>query len=232
MSGEQAAEPLFELTDVGKTYGQTIALADVNLTIQQGEYIALTGPSGSGKSTLMHLVAALQSPTVGEIRFRGDPLTVNNADSYRSDGVGLVFQNFELLPTLTAVDNVQTPLLWKMSGVAKRRALALEVLEKVGLAERANHLPGQMSGGEQQRVAIARALVSSPKVLLADEPTGNLDSKNSEAVLELLEGLHKDSGFTLIMVTHDANIANRAGRQIEIVDGRVVSQAVSLDANE
>jgi putative ABC transport system ATP-binding protein len=205
------------------------ALNGVDLMVPKGEFLALVGPSGSGKSTLLNLIGGLDRPSKGEIEV--DALSLGGASEkeltlYRRDRVGFIFQSFNLLPTLTATENVETPMVMAGLGKSQRRARALELLEAVGLAARANHKPNELSGGEKQRVAIARALANHPLLLLADEPTGNLDSRTGDAVLDLLCGLVQ-KGVTLIMVTHDLQIAARATRVIHLRDGQIQPQPIN-----
>lgn len=221
-----AAEPLLRVANVSRTYddGEVRALSDVSLVVNQGEYIAIMGPSGSGKSTLLNLLGALDRPTSGEIYFQGNPLSrLTQLDQFRSRMLGFVFQSFYLLPTLTAIENVQIPMFEGPLGSRARVRRAEELLTIVGLAHRVRHLPAKLSVGERQRVAIARALANEPKLLLADEPTGNLDSVNGAVVLELFDKLHTECGLTLIVITHGAEVAARAGRTIRIRDGRIDS---------
>jgi putative ABC transport system ATP-binding protein len=203
--------------------GKVIAVNDLTLRIDRGEYVAIMGPSGSGKSTLLNLIAGLDRPTAGEVYFEGNPLSSSRLRSrLRIDRMGFVFQSFNLLPTLTASENVQIPMFeGPLPGRARRRK-AVELLGLVGLDQRLNHLPSQLSGGEKQRVAIARALANDPVVLLADEPTGNLDSSSGEEVLALFDRLHAERKVTPILVTHSTEIGRRAGRLIRLRDGRVV----------
>ena len=196
----------------------------ISFSVKEGEWVALTGPSGSGKSTLLGLLAGIDRPTRGEIRLDGMEIThlpENKLAQFRNGMIGIVFQTFHLIPTMTALENVETPL-YIGPRRAQARKLASQMLERVGLAERMNHLPGQLSGGEQQRVAIARALVTSPRVLLADEPTGNLDSAASKQVLTLLKELHEQFNLTTVMVTHDAQVAAWASSRLHMIDGRLV----------
>ncbi len=218
---------MIELENVTKAYPlgrETVtALDHVNLTVGAGEYAAIIGPSGSGKSTLMHILGCLDRPTSGTYRLHGRDVSTLSAEELahvRGEEIGFVFQGFQLLPQLTAVENVALPLL--LSGVSRRQRLqrAETLLSEVGLGARVRHRPSQLSGGQQQRVAIARALVRNPPVLLADEPTGNLDGDATREVLAILEGLHR-SGRTLLLITHDPAVAARAGRQIRIASGRV-----------
>ena len=207
---------------VGKT--TVPALSDVTLDIPAGEFTALVGPSGSGKSTLLNLIGGLDRPDSGEIQV--DDLPLGRASEtqlvrYRRERVGFIFQSFNLLPTLTAVENVETPLALAEVARSERRPRAVGLLESVGLAQRAGHRPGELSGGEKQRVAIARALANRPLLLLADEPTGNLDSKTGAVVLDLLCALVKSQGLTLVMVTHDTEVASRADCVIHLRDGLV-----------
>jgi putative ABC transport system ATP-binding protein len=200
------------------------ALSDIELTIARGEFVALVGPSGSGKSTLLNLIGGLDRPTSGDVRV-GD-LSLGKASEeqlvrYRRERVGFIFQSFNLLPTLSAVENVETPMMLAEVPRHERRDRATGLLESVGLAARGLHKPNELSGGEKQRVAIARALANRPLLLLADEPTGNLDSKTGGAVLDLLCGLVKAQGLTLIMVTHDPEVAARADRIIHLRDGNI-----------
>lgn len=218
---------MIELENVTKAYPlgrETVtALDHVSLTVGAGEYAAIIGPSGSGKSTLMHILGCLDRPTSGTYRLHGRDVSTLSAEELahvRGEEIGFVFQGFQLLPQLTAVENVALPLL--LSGVNRRQRLqrAETLLGEVGLGARVRHRPSQLSGGQQQRVAIARALVRNPPVLLADEPTGNLDGDATREVLAILEGLHR-SGRTLLLITHDPAVAARAGRQIRIAAGRV-----------
>jgi len=200
------------------------ALSEVELTVPSGEFTALVGPSGSGKSTLLNLIGGLDRPSSGEIRVKG--LSLGTASEpelvrYRRAQVGFIFQSFNLLPTLTALENVETPLMLVEVPRSARRDRAKALLESVGLAQRMLHKPNELSGGEKQRVAIARALANRPALLLADEPTGNLDSKTGGAVLDLLCGLLKAQGLTMIMVTHDPEIAARANRIVHLRDGSI-----------
>ena len=198
-------------------------LHDVSFTIPDGAFVAIVGPSGSGKTTLLGLLAGLDTPTTGSVLLDGKDLTTLNEDArarLRGEKVGFVFQSFQLIPTLTAAENVQVPL--ELRGEAHAATRARELLARVGLADRAHHYPSQLSGGEQQRVAIARAFVNAPSVLFADEPTGNLDSATGAGVIELLETLNREAGTTIVMVTHDAALASRAGRVIRLNDGAVV----------
>jgi putative ABC transport system ATP-binding protein len=219
---------MITVRDVRKTYGrgeaQVGALAGVSLEVARGEFVAVVGPSGSGKSTLLHLIGGLDVPTAGEIvvdgkalaRLRDDELTV-----LRRRRIGFVFQFFNLLPTCTAEENVALPLALDGCPRRERRARATAALAQVGLAHRRRHRPDELSGGEAQRVAIARALVIEPSLILADEPTGNLDSRTGEHVLDLIAAVQADAGCTVVLVTHDARAAARAIRTIRLEDGRV-----------
>jgi putative ABC transport system ATP-binding protein len=201
------------------------ALRGVSLTIEPGDFVAIVGPSGSGKSTLMHLLGGLDRPTTGRLLLGGrDVSTLSAADlaGLRNRVIGFVFQSFHLLARTSARDNVGLPLIYRGTRRAERRRLAAEALARVGLAHRMEHRPNQLSGGEQQRVAIARALVTEPSVLLADEPTGNLDSASGESVLRLLEELNAERGVALAVVTHDPAVAARARRQVRMRDGLIV----------
>jgi putative ABC transport system ATP-binding protein len=213
--------------DVSRTYeldGVSVqALRGVSLTVEAGDYVAIVGTSGSGKSTLMHLLGGLDRPTGGTLLIGGrdvSKLTPNEMAELRNSTIGFVFQSFHLLARTTAQDNVGLPLVYRGIGRRERRERATAMLERVGLAHRVTHRPNQMSGGEQQRVAIARALVTGPSVLLADEPTGNLDSATGQSVLALLESLNAD-GVAVVLVTHDRDVAARAHRQIVMKDGLI-----------
>ncbi len=202
-------------------------LRGISFSIAPGEWVAITGPSGSGKSTLLGIVAGIDHPTSGWVWVDGiqiDALPESKLARIRNEKIGMVFQSFHLIPTMTALENVEAPL-YINSKRRQARALAQEMLAQVSLADRLNHLPHQLSGGEQQRVAIARALVAGPRLLLADEPTGNLDSATSKQVLALLEHLRRQLGLTIVMVTHDAQVAAYADRRLHIVDGKLANTA-------
>jgi putative ABC transport system ATP-binding protein len=221
-------DPLLAARDLHKQYpdGQVRALNGVSLDVRVGEFVAITGPSGCGKSTLLNLLGTLDRPDSGEVFFRGEPLSKHaDLDRFRSRQIGFVFQSFYLLPTLTARENVQVPMFGGPLGSAERARKADELLALVGMGERAGHRPPQLSVGERQRVALARALANDPVLLLADEPTGNLDSDNAAHVLDLLTRLQRDRGLTLVMVTHSAELAQRADRVVRMRDGQVVSDA-------
>jgi ABC-type lipoprotein export system ATPase subunit len=216
--------PMLQVVNVSRSYddGRVQALRNVSLILEVGEYLAIMGPSGSGKSTLLNLLGALDRPTGGEILFEGESLSkLANLDRFRATTLGFVFQSFYLLPTLTALENVQIPMF--ESGLAPRRRAekAAELLEVVGMSHRATHLPKKLSVGERQRVAIARALANDPKLLLADEPTGNLDSTSGAVVLDLFDRLHNERGLTVVVITHDPEVAARAERSVWIRDGQV-----------
>jgi len=209
---------------LSKTYpdGHVNALVDVTLEIPAGQYVAIMGPSGSGKSTMLNLLGALDRPTQGEIYFEGQPLSaLKDLNRFRAHKIGFVFQSFYLLPTLTAVENVQIPMFETNLPARVRQGKALELLDLVGLTHRADHLPAYLSVGERQRVAIARALANEPMLMLADEPTGNLDSHKTSEILDLFDQLHQERGVTLIVVTHSDEVAERAERVIRLRDGRV-----------
>jgi putative ABC transport system ATP-binding protein len=225
---------MYELTDVHKTFRRgdaTVqALDGVDLRIDAGEFLAVQGPTGQGKSTLLLLLGALDRPSSGNVEFRGRDLATLPEDELaglRAEEFGFVFQTFNLIPTLTAQENVETALVPTAVPTQERHALALAMLEELGLADRATHLPSELSGGQQQRVAIARALVKKPRVLLADEPTGNLDEGTRDEIIGLLEQLWQERGITLVVVTHDSAIAHRAGRRAVIENGRVRETAPS-----
>lgn len=205
------------------------ALRGIDLTIQPGEFVAIMGPSGSGKSTLMHLLGCLDLPSDGVVQLDGHDVSKLDEDTLaqiRGKKIGFVFQTFNLIPTLTAVENVELPLFFQSVPRAERRARALELLRKVGLDGRAHHKPAQLSGGERQRVAIARALANDPEIILADEPTGNLDSESGRAILDLLAQLHRE-GKTIILVTHNPEAAAYAQRILRIKDGRLVEEVTN-----
>ena len=218
--------PALEAVDVTRSYvleGVTVqALRGVSLTVEQGDYAAVVGPSGSGKSTLMHLLGGLDRPTSGVLRVGGRDVAGLSEDELaqvRNATIGFVFQSFQLLGRTSALDNVAMPLVYRGARRAERRARAQQALERVGMGHRLSHRPAQLSGGEQQRVAIARALVGEPQVLLADEPTGNLDTRTGEEVMALLEALNAEQGVAVVLVTHDLDVAARASRQIRVRDG-------------
>ncbi|NTU83360.1 MAG: ABC transporter ATP-binding protein [Chloroflexales bacterium] len=198
------------------------ALDGVDLKIHKGEVVAIVGPSGSGKSTLLNLIGALDRPSSGEVIVNGTPLSqVKDLDRFRGQTIGFIFQSHNLLPTLTARENVEVPMHELRLSAGKRRARALELLGLVGLAQRGDHLPNQLSGGERQRVAIARALANRPAIVLADEPTGNLDSKATADIMGLLSDLNREQGVTLVIVTHNTEVAAAAQRVITIRDGKI-----------
>ncbi len=220
--------PIVQVSHVSKIYkmdGVTFtALTDVSLTIDEGEFVAIIGPSGSGKSTLMHLLGCLDRPTNGTIKMADTDISKagdTQLARMRNRYIGFVFQQFNLLRKTPAIDNVELPLIYSKVGAKERRARALTLLTEVGLQEKIRNTPSQLSGGQQQRVAIARALVTDPRILLADEPTGNLDSKSGKEIMALFDDLHS-KGRTIILVTHDATIAAQAKRIIRIADGQII----------
>jgi putative ABC transport system ATP-binding protein len=220
--------PLIEFRGVTKVYGTGAAavhaLAGVDLTIAEGEFVAIMGPSGSGKSTAMNIIGCLDTPTTGDYLLRGmevGRLPRDQRALIRRHVLGFVFQGFNLLARTTALENVELPLVYRGIAAAERRALALRALDRVGLAGRAHHTSGELSGGQQQRVAIARAIVTDPLVLLADEPTGNLDTRTSREIMELVTSLNADQRMTVVMVTHETDIAAYSQRTIRFVDGRI-----------
>lgn len=226
MSDPAADNVLIHAERLTKVYadGQVRAVDDVNLAIRPGEYLAVMGPSGSGKSTLLNLLGALDRPTEGEVYFAGRPYSrMPSLSRLRADQLGFVFQSFLLIPTLTASENVQIPMFETRLSPSQRARKARELLAAVHLEHRIGHIPTRLSVGERQRVAIARALANDPAVILADEPTGNLDSRNSADILDLFARLHEERNLTLIVVTHNVDVARRAARLVEMRDGRVLS---------
>jgi putative ABC transport system ATP-binding protein len=218
------AAPLLRADGLVKTYadGDVRAVRGVSLAIEPGEFAAITGPSGCGKSTLLHLLGGLDRPTGGEVFFRGEPLGRLDLDAFRARRLGFVFQSFHLVPTLSALENVQVPMFESDTPRRDRPRRARALLDEVGLAHRRDHPPRRLSIGERQRVAIARALANEPELLLADEPTGNLDSEAEAEVLALLARLRDSRGLTLLIVTHSAEVAAAADREVRMRDGRVV----------
>jgi lipoprotein-releasing system ATP-binding protein len=217
--------PQLEVRKLCKSYddGRIEALRGVDLSIAAGEYVAISGASGSGKSTLLQLLGGLDIPTSGEVLFENAKLgTAIGLDTYRAHQVGFIFQAFYLIPTLRAIENVQVPMMAIGKGSNNRAERAQALLVEMGLEHRLNHYPNELSAGERQRVAIARALANHPSILLADEPTGNLDSVNSARIMEMLTGIHQKRGMTLIIITHENEIASSAPRHIHIRDGRIV----------
>lgn len=225
---ESSQKPLVQLIDIGKRYGSGAtafdALQHVDLSIQQGEFLAIMGPSGSGKSTTMNIIGALDTPTSGQYLFNGFHVEHFSRDQralLRRKYLGFVFQGFNLLPRTSALENVELPLLYRGETAKVRHQLALEALEKVGLTQWKDHTPAELSGGQQQRVAIARAIVTHPKLLLADEPTGSLDSHRSVEIMKLLQRLNEEEGITVVLVTHEPDMAKYAKRMVHFVDGRI-----------
>lgn len=227
---------MIELHDVWRLYrmgGETInALAGIDLKVSEGEFVTIVGPSGSGKSTLLNIIGGLDTPTIGRIEVDGQDLSKasdRDLSLYRNKKVGFIFQTFNLQPTHTALENVSLPLVFAKVPLWRRKRIAREVMKTVDLSDRLRHKPNQLSGGERQRVAIARALVNDPKILLADEPTGNLDSKTGEQIMELLTRLNKERGITLLLVTHDLKTADYADRMLRMLDGQI---AESVDRRQ
>jgi putative ABC transport system ATP-binding protein len=227
-----SAQPLIRLDGIKKVFYtdevETHALAGIHLEIQQGEYVAIAGPSGCGKSTLLAILGLLDTATEGTYMLNGNQvanLSLSERARVRNREIGFIFQSFNLIGDLTVFENVELPLIYRGMKAAERRERANAALERVGMAHRSKHLPSQLSGGQQQRVAVARAVAGQPSILLADEPTGNLDSKNGEAVMELLRELHR-GGATICMVTHDPRYAAHADRGVHLFDGRVVEENV------
>jgi putative ABC transport system ATP-binding protein len=230
--------PLITLQGIKKVFFtdevETHALSEIHLTIGKGEYVSIAGPSGCGKSTLLSILGLLDTPTEGAYTLNGQP--VANLDfaeraRIRNKEIGFIFQSFNLIGDLTVYENVELPLTYRGMSAAERKEASMRALERVGMGHRMKHYPSQLSGGQQQRVAVARALGGKPSILLADEPTGNLDSKNGEAVMDLLRELHRE-GATICMVTHDPRFARYAERSIHLFDGRVVEENEETDATQ
>ena len=228
MTDASAQSPLIALSQICRFYGRGVtevrALDGIDLTIREGEFVAIMGPSGSGKSTALNVIGCLDSPTSGNYLFSGTEvanLTRDQRALLRRHYLGFVFQGYNLLSRTSALHNVELPLIYKGMSRSERRKEAIAALTSVGLQHRANHDPSQLSGGQQQRVAIARALAGSPRVMLADEPTGNLDTKRSVEIMEVLQKLNRDAGLTIVMVTHEADMAEFANRLIWMVDGKI-----------
>lgn len=224
--------PLIEIKGISKIYGsgaaEVRALGGIDLRIDEGEFVAIMGPSGSGKSTAMNIIGCLDTPTDGFYRFKGvevGSLKHNQRALLRRQFLGFVFQGFNLLARTSAIENVELPLIYRGMKQKQRRELSLKALEQVGLADRASHAPNELSGGQQQRVAIARAIVTNPFVLLADEPTGNVDTQTSHQIMKLLTSLNREQGITIIMVTHEQFIADYADRLVRFVDGKIETDA-------
>ncbi|HKK13751.1 MAG TPA: ABC transporter ATP-binding protein [Gammaproteobacteria bacterium] len=220
--------PLIRIENLYKDYvtgaGPVHVLKGIDLTIDPGEFVAIMGPSGSGKSTFMNIAGCLDTPTSGSYWLDGQDvatLGVNRLAEVRNRAIGFVFQGFNLLPRVSAEDNVGLPLLYAGVGRAERRRRALELLDRVGLTRFAHHLPNQLSGGQQQRIAIARAMINEPRLILADEPTGNLDTVTSHEIMELFEALNRNQGITIVLVTHEADVARYARRLVHFVDGAI-----------
>jgi ABC-type lipoprotein export system ATPase subunit len=226
MVGPLPDEAVVALEHVSRLYdgGRVAALHDATLALRAGEFTAVVGPSGSGKSTLLHLMCGLDRPTAGRVWFRGtEPGSAVEWTRIRARHVGFVFQAFHLFPTLTALENVQIPMFGVVPGAGEHRRRARDLLCRVGLAARLEHRPAELSGGERQRVAIARSLANAPLLVGADEPTGNLDSTAAAGVLDLLEDIHRQDGTTVVIATHNPEIAARAGRLVELADGRLIA---------
>jgi putative ABC transport system ATP-binding protein len=228
---------LIELRHLKRVYGQgeaaVEALRGIDLTIGAGEFVAIMGPSGSGKSTAMNIIGCLDTPTRGQYLFDGTEvghLDRNARALLRRYFLGFVFQGFNLLPRTTAVENVELPLIYRGTPASERRRMAVEALARVGLKGREHHTSGELSGGQQQRVAIARAIVTEPAVLLADEPTGNLDTKTSREIMDLLTALNRDRGITIVMVTHEPDMAGYAGRTVSFLDGKIAADETNQRA--
>jgi len=220
---------MLTLKDINKTYQtdkvETIALKDINLNIKKGEFVSIMGPSGCGKSTLLNIMGLLDEPSNGQIAISGNPIESykdKHVSGLRNKSIGFIFQSFHLIQDLRVIDNVELPLLYRNISASERRRLANEALERVGLKARTSHFPSQLSGGQQQRVAIARAIVGKPELLLADEPTGNLDSHMGNEIMQILESLNQDDGTTIVMVTHDDEQATRTERIIRVSDGQLI----------
>ena len=234
---DEGAAPILRLVDVGKVYAtgsvQVKALHGVSMEVARGEYVAIMGPSGSGKSTLMHILGCLDVPTTGSYDLAGEDVSAMSEDALahvRNRQIGFVFQQFNLLSSLPAWRNVELPLCYSGVGRAERKERALRALEQVGLGDRVDHRPGELSGGQQQRVAVARALVTDPALILADEPTGNLDTHSSADVLQLFAELH-DQGRTVVLITHEQDVAASAQRIVRILDGQIESVVPSTRAS-
>ena len=234
----ETVPPVIQLDGITKIFAtdevETHALSNVHVTIARGEYVSIAGPSGCGKSTLLSILGLLDSPTQGSYELNSRPVATLKASErarVRNREIGFIFQSFNLIGDLTVFENVELPLTYRGMRPAERRQRANEALERVGMAHRAKHVPSQLSGGQQQRVAVARAVAGEPVILLADEPTGNLDSKSGEAVMDLLHELHRN-GATICMVTHDPRYARHAERNIHLFDGRIVDAPVEPDVTD
>jgi predicted ABC-type transport system involved in lysophospholipase L1 biosynthesis ATPase subunit len=230
---QDSAPPLVRLERVSRAFddGAIVALRSIDLAIQAGDCVAILGPSGSGKSSIVNLLSGIDRPTSGRILWNGTPVESRRAWSrLRRSGIGIVFQEFNLIPTLSAAENVEMALMGRGVAADAQRARAAAALERVGLAHRTRHLPHALSGGERQRVAIARSVVNAPSLLLADEPTGNLDSANAAAVIELLFNLQRDTGMTLVLVTHDESLAARCTRCVRVRDGEIAEDHIRSPA--
>jgi ABC-type lipoprotein export system ATPase subunit len=223
-----ASAYLFEAKNLKKEFdgGQVQALRGVDFHVGQGEFVAIIGPSGCGKTTLLQMLGALDRPSSGTLQYRGNSIAdLADLAAYRAQDIGFIFQAFHLLPTFTALENVQIPMFETSWSAVERKQRAIDLLKAVGLAKRLNHFPATLSGGERQRVAIARSLANNPSALLADEPTGNLDSENARRILELIIRLHRERQMALVLVTHDMAVARRASRVIRMKDGRILSDS-------
>jgi ABC-type lipoprotein export system ATPase subunit len=230
-----ASQPLIALEHVGHAFdgGRIVALRDINLNFGGGESVAIVGASGSGKTTLILVMCGIRIPTKGILRWKGDPVTtLRQWTDLRRSEIGIVFQDFNLFPTLTARENVEVAMFGSSASSKERRRRVEEALETVGLTDRATHLPQELSGGERQRVAIARSIINNPKLILADEPTGNLDSANAASILDLLFDLQRARGVTLVMVSHAPDQAGRCARQINMKDGKVMTDRPTVPARE